>query len=112
MRVGQARRQASSLRHGNAGGARVCSASRADAAHEVGCVELQARREPHDRAQPRVSKPALEARDLGHVHAAAKGQLHLRQASRLAEPPEVLAQLLLRLHGQPSSSALGQSVQD
>jgi hypothetical protein len=84
---------------------------RCNAAHKLGRIESQARGQPGDGAQPRIALPQLIARDLGHVHVAFQGQIELRQAGRIAEPPKVDTELLLRLHA-PIVGALGQSVHD
>jgi hypothetical protein len=80
-------------------------------AHKLGRVEVQSRGQPCDGAQPRVALTQFIARDLRHVHAAFQGQIELGQAGRIAEPPKVDTELLLRLH-EPIVGALGQFVHD
>jgi hypothetical protein len=79
------------------------SACQLNSSYEVAGIHVEAHRKPHDRGQARVLLATLESRDLGHVQAGSVRELHLRQARGPAKPPEVDAELLLRLHGRPSS---------
>jgi hypothetical protein len=57
----------------------------------------------HHRVQSRRALPALEARNLGHVHLTAVRKLHLRESGGETGSAQVPAELLAWLHHSASS---------